>query len=137
MYLCFGSLREGATPRAQILVVDDEARVLSMLDRILSRRHDVTLASDGVEALALIAGGRRFDRVLCDLMMPRMTGMELFDRVKESAPDQADASVFLSGGAVTERGADFLEKHADRQFDKPFQLEDLEEMIATRLTGEE
>jgi signal transduction histidine kinase len=129
--------REGPTLRAQILVVDDEAKVLSMLDRVLSRRHDVTLSSNGAEALAVITGGRRFDLVLCDLMMPKMTGMELFERVKASAPDQADAFVFLSGGAVTERGAAFLEEHADRRFDKPFQLEDLEEMIAARLAEEE
>ncbi len=131
------SVREGPTPRAQILVVDDEAKVLSMLDRVLSRRHDVTLTSDGAEALALITKGRRFDLVLCDLMMPDVTGMDLFERVTEIAPDQAGAFVFLSGGAVTERGAAFLEAHADRRLDKPFQLEDLEDMIAARLSEEE
>lgn len=44
--------------------------------------------------------------------------------------------MFLSGGAVTERGAAFLEEHADRRFDKPFQLDALEEMIAARLAEE-
>jgi CheY-like chemotaxis protein len=122
-----------AAPRAQILVVDDEPRVLTMLDRVLSRRHDVTLASDGSEALALIKQGRRFDLVLCDLMMPIMTGMELFERVEELDAEQAGVFVFLSGGAVTQRGEAFLEKHAARRFDKPFQLRDLDAMIAAKL----
>jgi signal transduction histidine kinase len=130
-------LPEAKTPRAQILVVDDEAMVLAMLDRVLSRRHDVTLAGDGAEALALIVAGRRFDLVLCDLMMPRLTGMDLFERVQELAPEQVSAFVFLTGGAVTPRTAAFLEKHADRRFDKPFQLSELEEMIAERLSERE
>ncbi len=128
---------ERPLPRAQILVVDDEPKVLAMLDRALSRRHDVTLASDGSEALTLITRGRRFDLVLCDLMMPKMTGMELFERVEELAPEQASSFVFLSGGAVTERGAAFLDKHAARRLDKPFQLRDLDAMIAARLAEEE
>ena len=125
--------RDLPTPRAQILVVDDEARVLSMLDRVLSRRHDVTLVSEAAEALALITRGRRFDLVLCDLMMPDMTGMELFARVEQQAPEQASVFVFLTGGAVTVEGAAFLAAHADQRFDKPFQLRDLEAMIAAKL----
>jgi signal transduction histidine kinase len=130
-------VREGPTPRAQILVVDDDARVLAMLDRLLSRRHDVTLIPTGAEALSLITAGRRFDLVLCDVMMPELTGMELFERVQAIAPDQASGFVFLSGGAVTEREAAFLEEHAGQRFDKPFQLRDLEEMIAAKLAEQE
>jgi signal transduction histidine kinase len=129
--------RGGLTPRGQILVVDDDAKVLAMLDRILSHRHDVTLTSDGTEALALITAGRRFDLVLCDLMMPTMNGMELFERVETIAPEQASGFVFLCGGAVTQRAAEFLDAHAGQRFDKPFQLHELETMIAERLFARE
>lgn len=129
--------REGATPRGRLFIVDDDAKVLAMLDRILGQRHDVTLANDGAEALAVIAAGRRFDLVLCDLMMPRMNGMDLFERVQEIAPEQASGFVFLCGGAVTQRAAEFLDAHAGQRFDKPFQLHALEAMIAERLTERE
>jgi signal transduction histidine kinase len=129
--------RDSPTPRGQFLIVDDDAKVLAMLDRILGQRHDVTLAHDGAEALAVIAAGRRFDLVLCDLMMPKMNGMDLFERVQELAPEQASGFVFLCGGAVTQRATDFLEAHAGQRFDKPFQLHELEAMIAERLTERE
>ena len=126
--------REGPTPRGQFLIVDDDAKVLAMLDRVLGHRHDVTLANDGAEALAIITAGRRFDLVLCDLMMPKMNGMDLYERVEKIAPEQASGFVFLCGGAVTQRATDFLDAHAGQRFDKPFQLHDLEAMIAERLT---
>ena len=108
-----------------------------MLDRVLGHRHDVTLARDGAEALAVITGGRRFDLILCDLMMPKMNGMELFERVEQIAPEQASGFVFLCGGAVTQRASDFLDAHAGQRFDKPFQLHELEAMIAERLRPRE
>jgi signal transduction histidine kinase len=129
--------RESSTPRGQLLIVDDDAKMLAMLDRVLGSRHDVTLAHDGAEALAVIASGRRFDLVLCDLMMPRMNGMDLFERVQEIAPEQASGFVFLCGGAVTQRATEFLDAHAGQRFDKPFQLHELEAMIAERLTERE
>lgn len=52
------------------------------------------------EALRLIEGGERYDVILCDLMMPVMTGMELHDALSRFAPDQANAMVFMTGGAV-------------------------------------
>jgi signal transduction histidine kinase len=129
--------REGPTPRGQFLIVDDDAKVLAMLDRILGHRHDVTLANDGAEALKIITAGRRFDLVLCDLMMPKMNGMDLYEHVEKIAPEQASGFVFLCGGAVTQRATDFLDAHAGQRFDKPFQLHELETMIAERLTERE
>ncbi|MEP7122908.1 MAG: response regulator [Byssovorax sp.] len=129
--------RDGPTPRGQLLIVDDDAKVLAMLDRILGHRHDVTLANDGAEALAVITAGRRFDLVLCNLMMPKMNGMDLYERVEKIAPEQTSGFVFLCGGAVTQRATEFLEGHAGQRFDKPFQLHELEAMIADRLTERE
>src|SRR6185295_1309014 len=62
--------------RAQILVVDDEPMISSAVRRILGREHDV-VATDAMGALKAIEGGRRFDVILCDVMMPDMSGVDL------------------------------------------------------------
>jgi CheY-like chemotaxis protein len=63
---------------------------------------DVATANSGADALALIEGGQRFELVLCDIMMPGMTGLDLFDRVRVVAPDAAKAFVFATGGIPEE-----------------------------------
>jgi PAS domain S-box-containing protein len=65
-----------------ILVVDDEAAIISFLTRFLSSRgHAVVGASDGMHALR-IAEQFTFDVVVCDLHMPEMDGVELIRRMR-------------------------------------------------------
>jgi FixJ family two-component response regulator len=52
-------------------------------------------------------------------MMPQMTGMDLHERLSELAPAQAEAMVFLTGGAFTPRARAFLERFADAALEKP------------------
>ncbi len=77
------SRREG-----RILVVDDDPLVGTTLRRVLEREHEVTVVESGREALTLIGAGERYDVILCDVMMPQMTGIELYAEVGRSAPDQ-------------------------------------------------
>jgi len=114
-----------------ILVVDDEPLVGRLVERALVRDHHVTVVTAGRAALERLTAGERFDLILCDLMMPEMTGMDLFDRVTELAPDQAERMVFLTGGAFTRRARDFLR---ERPFlEKPFDLSALEAVVRERL----
>ena len=57
------------------------------------------------EALALVLEGKRFDLILCDLMMPVMTGMDLHAELLIVAPDQAARMVFMTGGVFNLQGA--------------------------------
>jgi CheY-like chemotaxis protein len=59
--------------------------------------------------------------ILCDLMMPQMTGMELHEHLLALAPDQAARMVFVTGGAFTEGAREFLESMPRRCLEKPFQ----------------
>lgn len=80
-----------------ILVVDDEAAILSFLTRCLSARgHAVVGASDGTHALR-IAEQFAFDVVVCDLHMPEMDGVELIRRMR-MLPGCAGARYVLSSG---------------------------------------
>ncbi len=106
-------------PRGRFLVIDDEQSIVRMLRRVLGA--DQTLAcTSGAEALALLRRGARFDAILCDLLMPETTGMDLYDELMRSAPDQARRMVFMSGGTFTDRARAFLEKAPNPRLAKPF-----------------
>jgi len=83
-------------PRRRILVVDDEPSLCATIERILSRDHDVTAITSAKQALKLIEGGERFDAILSDLMMPEMTGPELYGKIGEAFPDQAARMIFMT-----------------------------------------
>jgi CheY-like chemotaxis protein len=106
--------------RGRILVVDDEKMVVSVIKRILSKQHDVVAVVAAREALALCAGGEKFDLILCDLMMPEMTGMDLHRELSRAAPEQANRMIFLTGGAFTEKARQFLSETVRECLEKPF-----------------
>jgi PAS domain S-box-containing protein len=115
--------------RARVLVVDDEPLVRRAVQRILSPPHDVQVQSDGREALATLLGEGGYDLVLCDLMMPGMSGMELHRRVAERAPALAARFVFLTGGAFTPGARDFLQRVPNPRVEKPFEPAALRELV--------
>ncbi|MFO0610768.1 MAG: PAS domain S-box protein [Polyangiales bacterium] len=120
-------------PRGAILVVDDDPYVGGALRRVFGREHDVTLAGDGREALDLLLAGSRFDAIVCDLMMPRMTGDELYAELGRVAPDQRERMIFLTGGAFTPGAAEFLAGVANHRLDKPFDIQILRAVVRDRI----
>src|SRR4051812_26058980 len=115
--------------RRRVLLIDDEVNLASGLERALSGEHDVVLATSGREAKAILARDDRFDVVLCDLMMPDVTGMEVFAYIKADRPKLADRTVFMTGGAFTAGARTFLEEVANRRIEKPFDLDRLRALI--------
>jgi len=84
--------------RPRVLIVDDDPGVARGLARGLRRVADVVMELEPAAALERVKCGERFDLVLCDVMMPGMSGPELFERVVACAPELAAAFVFASGG---------------------------------------
>jgi CheY-like chemotaxis protein len=114
--------------RAKILVIEDEAALGRVLVRLL-RPHQVTTVTRARAGLKQIAGGAAFDVILCDLMMPEMTGMDFFAELGRTHPDLAPRVVFMSGGAFTPDARAFLEKHASRRLDKPIDVARLRRLV--------
>ncbi len=112
-----------------ILVIDDEPMVGRAISRMLVPPHRVVFVGSAAEALALLEAGR-FDTILCDLMMPEMTGMALYERLVAAAPASAARMVFLTGGAFTPEAADFLECVPNARLEKPFTLAQLRAAVA-------
>jgi len=114
--------------RYRILLVDDDQLVLKSMQRLL-RRHDVTAVSGGAEALALLEEDSGFDIILCDLMMPDVTGMDVYERLAASGGGLDRRIVFLSGGAVTARAQSVLASAPNLRFEKPVDPKRIELML--------
>ena len=119
-------LHESPTPvpfsvgerRLKVLLVDDEPLVLKAMERIL-KAHEVTKSSSVGAALERISAGARYDVLVCDLMMPEQTGIDLYEQLRVRAPELASRMVFMTGGAFTERAERFLKSVPNRQLLKP------------------
>ncbi len=118
--------QRAVTTRKRICVVDDEARYAESLRMLLGYDHDVALAPSAERALELLSGGQAFDVIVCDLMMPGKTGMDLHDEL--TGPSR-ERMIFLTGGATTERAREFLARPDIRYLEKPVELPILEAMI--------
>jgi CheY-like chemotaxis protein len=109
-----------AARRGRVMIIDDEASLVRLVQRLLGSEHDVTGFEEARVALEALTGGAEFDVVLCDLMMPEMSGMELYDEIAKRAPSLLPRFVFLTGGAFTSTARQFLERIPNRSLDKPF-----------------
>lgn len=120
---------DGEAQGGRLLIIDDEQMILGALRRSLSGEYNVTCASDGRRALERLRGGDRYDLILCDLMMPEMTGMDVFAEMEKLAPDQAERMVFVTGGAFTTRAREFLERVPNARVEKPIDFQNLRVLL--------
>jgi CheY-like chemotaxis protein len=104
-----------------------------MLRRALSDIHDVRTATDARTALGYITAGERFDLIVCDLLMPRMRGMDLHAELVSRDDGTAERMIFMTGGAFTPRASEFLANVKNPKLTKPFDLGAFERMIAENL----
>ena len=116
---------ERARVNLRVLVVDDEVALCKALKRNLGRRYEVVALERAREALELITGGQRFDAILCDLMMPEMTGPQFHEALSRLVPEQAGRVTFMTGGAFTSEARAFLASTHQRCIDKPLDLKRL------------
>jgi ligand-binding sensor domain-containing protein/signal transduction histidine kinase/CheY-like chemotaxis protein len=115
----------GSTARGRLLVIDDEPLLIAALSRTLAPEHEVVAFTSARLALERLRAGERFELILCDLMMPEMTGMELHETLVREAPELAARMVFLTGGAFTEAAQAFLKTTRLPCLEKPFEPEAL------------
>ncbi len=115
--------------RGRILVIDDEEMLGQAIRRYLATDHEVESMSNARDAIERIARGTRYDVVLCDLMMPLITGMEVHAQIAKLDPAQADRIVFMTGGAFTETARAFFETTPNQRIEKPFDLKTLRAFV--------
>jgi PAS domain S-box-containing protein len=110
----------------RVLVIDDSANFRTSLKQLLDvSGFDVAVADSGASALTQILRSPTPDVILCDLMMPGMTGMEFHDALTRERPDLARRIVFLTGGVFTPDAGRFLDRVDNLRIEKPFDLPEL------------
>lgn len=121
--------------RHRILMVDDEPKVLDLLRRVL-RDHELVAASNGRQAIELLEADPHFHLILCDLMMPELTGMDVYQHVCAHHPELRERIVFISGGAFSLDTRRFLEQVSNQVLTKPFEIDRLRALAAAGQGGE-
>jgi nitrogen-specific signal transduction histidine kinase len=113
--------------RARVLVIDDELAISRAIRSALVQ-HDVTISENGRDARTLGLSGA-FECILCDLLMPDLSGQELYDLLRAEARGLERRIVFMTGGAFGPRARAFLAAVPNRCLEKPFSLSAVEEAV--------
>jgi CheY-like chemotaxis protein len=120
---------------ARLLVIDDDPSVARALRRAL-RQREVTVAIGGRAGLAALEGGT-FDAVVCDVMMPDVSGMDVYRRMSELRPGSERTIVFVTGGTFTAAASTFLETVPNARIAKPFEPEEVRAAVRRVLSSRE
>ena len=108
--------------KPSLIVVDDNALILTLVAKILQQDFAVTTCLDARDALRQVDAGQKFDLVVSDIMMPNMSGKVFFSEMCRRGAYE-DRFLFITAGSVTEDDLDFEQRMSDkgRVIHKPFQ----------------
>lgn len=113
------------------LVVDDEPQVGQIIGRVLERMgYAVDFALDGEQAVSL-TDAQTYDIVICDLLMPRLNGMALYDLWSKHTPAIIPRTIFVTGDNLGVETDEFIRRTARPCIYKPFKLHDLADLVAS------
>ena len=118
-----------------VLLVDDEGCIRASVSRVLERAgYVVTLAASGAEALERVRA-ERYAVVICDLRMPGLSGIALFDQLQQAAPGLAGRILVASGDLSQTETTVFLERSGAPALLKPYGIRELLEAVG-RMSAE-
>ena len=111
----------------RVLVVDDEPEIAQLLKEMLFD-FDVCIAENGQAAIDRWTS-EDFDIMVCDLMMPKVSGMDVYQAFQNAAPGEEQQILFITGGAFTPATRAFLESLEKPCLQKPFSPHELRQMV--------
>ena len=117
---------------AQILVVDDQEMMRDSLAATLAREgHEVVAAGDGPAAVARLSAAARFDLLITDLKMPKMTGIELLAEAKQLRPEMP--VVLMTAFATVQTAVEAMKLGAYDYIQKPFDGDEIKLLVERTL----
>ena len=112
------------------LLVDDEDCIRESVSRVLARAgYAVTQAASGAEALQRVRV-ERYEAVICDLRMPGLSGIALFEQLEQAAPALAGRILVASGDLSQPDTRVFLQRTGAPALLKPYSIHDLLEALS-------
>ncbi|MEA2701108.1 MAG: hypothetical protein QOI66_5379 [Myxococcales bacterium] len=118
-----------APSRGRLLVIDDEPLIGRVIQTVLKSEHDVFFEQRASAAVSRLERGERFDAILCDLVMPDVSGPEFYATIAKRWPKLVEHLVFMSGGAFTPTTLAFMARAGSRVLAKPLEVEQLKQLI--------
>src|SRR5580658_8299170 len=113
---------------ARILIADDQEMMRDSLAATLARQgHEVVAAGDGPVAVSRLSGGARFDLLITDLKMPRMTGIELLTEAKRLRPEMP--VVLMTAFATVNTAVEAMKLGAYDYIQKPFDGDEIKLLV--------
>jgi signal transduction histidine kinase len=126
---------QSALFRGRVLVIDDEPLIGRIIRTALSDEHDVFATQRASDALTRLEHGETFDLVLCDVLMPDLSGPEFYATILKRWPELIPRLVFMTGGAFTPETVAFMERVPTRVLTKPFKIDRLKRLVRERMRG--
>jgi len=118
--------------KKSVLIVDDEEIIRNFLSEVLGEKYDVSLASDGDEAIEQIKK-RRFDLIITDLKMPRVPGEEVVKFAQQQDP--TSRVIVISGFSNLYMVSQSINNGACAFLSKPFSIKELMETVTDAVNG--
>jgi two-component system response regulator HydG len=113
--------------RPQLLVVDDEAPVLKVIERLAGKAgYDVVTCGDGTEAMQTLMR-RSADLAMVDLRMPDVNGLDLLRQIRSTVP--GCEVILMTGHAAVDSAVEAIKLGAREYLTKPFDFDRLRELL--------
>jgi signal transduction histidine kinase len=116
--------------KCRVLIIDDEPAILRALRRVLASSHEVVTCERARNALRMFEAGETFDVIICDIMMPDMTGGEFYEHVGRAFPDLSQRLVFMTGGALSPHAEAFMQG-VGQVLEKPLRASVIRDLVST------
>ncbi len=118
--------------KQKILVIDDEPSIRLLLENFLSEDYTIISRSNGIEALEWMERDIP-DLIICDIQMPEMDGYGLLEKVRQRGYTKHTPVIMLSSHETSKERIKCYKLGAQDYLTKPFNPEELEEMIKKNL----
>jgi PAS domain S-box-containing protein len=123
-----------AGPRRRLLLIDAEPAVGTSVRRLLQEAHEVESVQDVGMALKLLSRGERYDAILCDVVLPGMSGVDLLRELEQHEPGLARRTGFMTSGAFSTPSREVMASYSGELLEKPFEPERLRRFVQRLLT---
>jgi CheY-like chemotaxis protein len=115
--------------RRRVLAVDNDPTILLVVHRILDSEYEVVGMTDPHNAITILMASPRFDAVLCDFLMPVLSGQEFYEKLRSSVPSIAPRVIFITGAVSLPDAQVFLSSIPNAVLEKPFTRRALRDVV--------